>query len=171
MGYRELGLNILQITWHHPACKHETKECARQIQRENDIEWHADEADPAAAAQATAQSVAGLDELITTVQTELATPYTCSGNALTGTKGASAAGTTVRAPLGASAAVLVEPLTEREQEVLELVADGLTNKEIADKLIISAGTVKWYTGQIYGKLGVNKRTQAVARARELALLN
>jgi LuxR family maltose regulon positive regulatory protein len=69
-----------------------------------------------------------------------------------------------------SAQPLVEPLSERELEVLQLIADGLSNREIADKLFISVGTVKTHTHNIYGKLGVSGRTQAVARARELKLL-
>jgi ATP/maltotriose-dependent transcriptional regulator MalT len=66
---------------------------------------------------------------------------------------------------------LIEPLTERELEVLHLIAAGLTNQQIANRLVIALGTVKYYTAQIYGKLGVHNRTQAVARARELALLS
>lgn len=62
---------------------------------------------------------------------------------------------------------LIEPLTERELEVLRLIADGLSNQEIADTLILSVGTVKWYTTQIYGKLGVQNRAQAVRRAQQL----
>jgi LuxR family maltose regulon positive regulatory protein len=65
---------------------------------------------------------------------------------------------------------LPEPLSAREQEILELVAAGLTNQEIADKLVISSETVKKHTGNIYGKLGVSNRTEAVARARVLDLL-
>jgi len=65
---------------------------------------------------------------------------------------------------------LVEPLSEREIEVLQLIADGLSNAEIADKLVIAVGTVKRHINNIYGKLGVQSRTQAVARARELGLL-
>ncbi len=65
---------------------------------------------------------------------------------------------------------LVEPLTPRELEVLQLMAEGHTNQQIADELIISVGTAKWYTSEIYGKLGVNNRTQAVARAREFELV-
>jgi LuxR family maltose regulon positive regulatory protein len=67
--------------------------------------------------------------------------------------------------------VLPEPLTHREQEILELVAAGLTNREIADKLVISALTVKKHTVNIYGKLGVRSRTEAAARARELKLFD
>lgn len=70
----------------------------------------------------------------------------------------------------AAQASLVEPLTEREQEVLALVANGLTNKDIAEQLVMTVGTVKWYTNAIYGKLAVKNRTQAVAYAREIGLL-
>ncbi len=65
---------------------------------------------------------------------------------------------------------LVESLTIRELEILGHIAGGLTNKQIAELLIISPGTVKWYTSQIYGKLNTSNRTQAVSRARELNLL-
>lgn len=65
---------------------------------------------------------------------------------------------------------LVEPLSEREIEVLQLIADGLANAEIADRLFIAVGTVKRHINNIYGKLGVQSRTQAVARARELGIL-
>jgi LuxR family maltose regulon positive regulatory protein len=65
---------------------------------------------------------------------------------------------------------LVEPLSVREIEVLRLVADGFSNHEIADKLIIGLGTVKTHINNIFGKLDVKNRTQAVARARELNLL-
>jgi LuxR family maltose regulon positive regulatory protein len=66
---------------------------------------------------------------------------------------------------------LPEPLTDREVEILELLAAGLTNPEIAEKLVISAGTVKKHASNIYGKLGVSSRTEAVTRARELGLLD
>jgi LuxR family maltose regulon positive regulatory protein len=68
------------------------------------------------------------------------------------------------------AAPLPEPLTPREQEVLELMAAGLSNREIGEALVISPETVKKHTGNIYGKLDVGNRTEAVARARELDLL-
>jgi len=66
---------------------------------------------------------------------------------------------------------LVEQLTPREMEVLELLAIGDSNQEIADKLVITIRTVKKHTGNIYGKLNVNSRIQAVTRARELGLLS
>jgi LuxR family maltose regulon positive regulatory protein len=65
---------------------------------------------------------------------------------------------------------LVEPLTNRELEVLELMAKRLTNKEIAAQLVISSGTVKQHTHNIYQKLNVNGRRQAVAKATELGIL-
>jgi LuxR family maltose regulon positive regulatory protein len=65
---------------------------------------------------------------------------------------------------------LVEPLSERELEVLQLVAIGLTNSEIASRLFLSVNTVKAHTRNIYGKLGVHNRTQAVTRARALGVL-
>jgi len=65
---------------------------------------------------------------------------------------------------------LVEPLSEREIEVLRLLADGLSNREIARKLFVTVGTVKWHLHNIYGKLGVRSRVQAVSQARELNLL-
>jgi LuxR family maltose regulon positive regulatory protein len=65
---------------------------------------------------------------------------------------------------------LVEPLSERELEILKLVAEGLSNREIAERLIISVGTVKSHVHNIYGKLEVRGRTQAIARAREIGLI-
>lgn len=65
---------------------------------------------------------------------------------------------------------LPEPLSQREQEVLRLMVAGLTNREIAETLVISPETVKKHTGSIYTKLGVGNRTEAAARARELDLL-
>ena len=65
---------------------------------------------------------------------------------------------------------LIEPLTSRELEILAHLAENRSNREIADLLVLSLNTVKWYARQIYGKLGVDNRRQAVLRARELELL-
>jgi LuxR family maltose regulon positive regulatory protein len=67
-------------------------------------------------------------------------------------------------------AEMIEPLTGRELEVLQLIAEGLSNREIAQQLVLSLPTVKWHTSNIYGKLGVKNRTQAVAKARALGIL-
>jgi LuxR family maltose regulon positive regulatory protein len=63
-----------------------------------------------------------------------------------------------------------DPLSDRELELLNLIATGLSNQQIADKLVLTVGTVKWHLSNIYSKLGVSSRTQAVARARDLRLL-
>lgn len=65
---------------------------------------------------------------------------------------------------------MVETLSKREIEVLQLIAEGLSNKEIASKLFVGLHTIKWHTGNIYGKLNVNSRTQAVAKARLLNII-
>jgi LuxR family maltose regulon positive regulatory protein len=65
---------------------------------------------------------------------------------------------------------LIEPLTSRELEVLQLIAQGLSNREIGERLFIALSTVKGHNRNIYSKLQVERRTEAVARARELGLL-
>ena len=65
---------------------------------------------------------------------------------------------------------LLVPLNEREIEVLRLIAEGLSNNEIAERLVIALSTVKWHVNNLFGKLGVHSRTQAVAQAKELGLL-
>jgi LuxR family maltose regulon positive regulatory protein len=70
----------------------------------------------------------------------------------------------------ATPAPLVEPLGERELEILRLIAAGLSNREIAQELVVAVSTVKWHINNAYGKLGVHSRTQAVARARDLDLV-
>jgi LuxR family maltose regulon positive regulatory protein len=65
---------------------------------------------------------------------------------------------------------LIDPLSDRELELLHLIANGMSNQQVAEELVLTVGTVKWHLSNIYSKLGVNSRTQAVARARELHLL-
>jgi LuxR family transcriptional regulator, maltose regulon positive regulatory protein len=89
---------------------------------------------------------------------------------------ASYAGQLLRAFAPAGAAprdapeTLVEPLSKRELEVLGLMSAGDSNRDVAQKLFITVSAVKKHTSSIYGKLGVSSRTQAIARARRLALL-
>lgn len=75
-----------------------------------------------------------------------------------------------RVETGAYHSPLLEPLTTREQDVLVLLATGLSNAEVAARLIVTVGTVKTHIKSIYGKLGVHSRTQAIARAHEVGLL-
>ena len=66
---------------------------------------------------------------------------------------------------------LVEPLTEREEEVFALLATGHTNREIASELFVTVGTIKAHTSNIYAKLQARNRAEAISRARELGLLD
>jgi LuxR family maltose regulon positive regulatory protein len=65
---------------------------------------------------------------------------------------------------------LMDPISQRELEVLQLIASGLSNREIADKLFISLNTVKTHTKNINSKLNVNSRTKAVVRSKEIGIL-
>ncbi|MBN2503500.1 MAG: response regulator transcription factor [Anaerolineales bacterium] len=76
---------------------------------------------------------------------------------------ASAHGTTPPQPL-------IDPLSERELEILGLVAQGLSNRQISERLFLALDTVKGHNRNIFSKLQVNRRTEAVARARELGLI-
>ena len=69
-----------------------------------------------------------------------------------------------------SAQPLIEPLSQRELEVLRLIAHGLSNDEISKRLFLALDTIKGHNRRIYDKLQVQRRTEAVARARELGLL-
>jgi LuxR family maltose regulon positive regulatory protein len=73
-------------------------------------------------------------------------------------------------PTAYSAQPLLDPLSERELQVLRLLAAGKSNQEIADELVLALGTVKRHLNNIYGKLTVESRTGCIARARELQLL-
>ncbi len=68
-----------------------------------------------------------------------------------------------------TADTLIEPLSERELEILRLLAAGRSNQEIADHLVITVGTAKWHVHHIYGKLGVRNRAEALLRAQALGL--
>ena len=67
--------------------------------------------------------------------------------------------------------MLEEPLSERESEVLRLFAAGLTNAEIARQLFVSQNTVKWYAKNLYRKLDVHSRSEAISKGYELNLLS
>jgi LuxR family maltose regulon positive regulatory protein len=66
--------------------------------------------------------------------------------------------------------LLIEPLSEQELIVLRLLSEGLSNQDIAERLVITRGTAKWHVHNLYAKLGVSGRTKAIVRARALNLL-
>ncbi len=71
--------------------------------------------------------------------------------------------------LGERVSALSEPLSQRELEVLRLITQGLSNREIGERLVLALDTVKGHNRRIFGKLQVQRRTEALARARELGL--
>ncbi len=76
------------------------------------------------------------------------------------------------APFAADPSALQQlGISKREYEVLELIAQGLSNREIADKLFVSTSTVKTHLSNIYSKLDARRRTEAIKRAKELRLLS
>ncbi len=64
---------------------------------------------------------------------------------------------------------LIEPLSQRELEVLKLICQGLSNQEICDRMFLALDTIKGHNRRIFEKLQVHRRTEAIARARELNL--
>jgi LuxR family transcriptional regulator, maltose regulon positive regulatory protein len=86
-----------------------------------------------------------------------------------GSRGESSSSTAVPAPVQ-NKENLVEPLSEREMEVLRLLAEGRSNREIAAELTLALGTVKKHINTIFGKLGVSNRTEAALKARQGGLL-
>jgi LuxR family maltose regulon positive regulatory protein len=74
------------------------------------------------------------------------------------------------APATTPSQPLIDPLSERELEILQLIDEGLSNREIGERLFLALDTIKGHNRKIFGKLQVKRRTEAVARARELGLL-
>jgi predicted ATPase/DNA-binding CsgD family transcriptional regulator len=158
-GQPERGLELMALVRHHPASDRETRDRAEQCLSD----YQGDLTPDSFAAVVERGQNHNLEAIVPMLQAELAAQVGYdrveedtffSLNELE----------------PAREQPLIEPLTSRELEVLHLIAQGKTNQQMAEELIISVGTAKWYTSQIYGKLNVNNRTQAVARARDLALL-
>ncbi|MBA3870829.1 MAG: response regulator transcription factor [Anaerolineae bacterium] len=144
-GKQTRGIELLALALQHPNSDQDTKDRAQHLLKLNPptaktAQWTLTNED------FDAVTTALLDELLNLEDTPL---------------------TSHAAPTDQT---LAEPLSERELEVLRLIADGNSNREIADKLFLSVATVKWYITHIYSKLGVQSRTLAIARARQLNLL-
>ncbi len=152
MGQRERPLTLLAYTIHNPKCDHETRQKAQTLLTDFSQKRVSPDLLATATANGQANDITGitaglfeqLSRPLTTISAEPALPD--------------------------PAETLVEPITPRELDVLRLLCVGQTNGEIAHELGIAIGTVKFYTSQIYGKLGVRNRVTAVARAHELNLI-
>ena len=134
---------MLSLIINHPASEPETIEFARELAHEHTLKLVSDQDE-------------SFDELVSRVLIWLSTIELTDKTS------------TVALP---SVSPLIDPLTDRELDVLRLIASGSTNQQVADALVISRGTAKWYTSQIYSKLGVKSRTQAIVHARELGLID
>lgn len=77
----------------------------------------------------------------------------------------------LHSPTPTATTVANDLLTPRETEVLQCIAEGLSNKEIADRLFVSENTVKKHLNNLYSKLAVNRRVQAISKAREIGILS
>jgi DNA-binding CsgD family transcriptional regulator len=144
-GKRAPGIKLLALALLHPAGDQDTKDRAQRLH--NRYEAATEVAQPVStAADFGAVISALLDELI------------------------NAEDRTLTRLMPQADETLIEPLSERELEVLNLLADERSDREIADQLFLSVATVKWYLTHVYSKLGVQNRTLAILRARQLNLL-
>lgn len=157
-GHEKHGQELLTLAQYHPASEHETKERAQQLLSYYESKLGLD----ALSGAEQAKESYDLAMITTNLLTDLSTLEVA---------------TAVTSPPPSSHHFvpkadqpLIEPLSERELEVLHYVADGLQNREIAEKITVTLSTVKTHINNIYRKLEVNNRVQAVARARELDLL-
>jgi len=143
----------------HPTTDHSVKARAKQVQAR-----FANEAVNIPEAVPQVDHRRKLENVVTDAQTKLAV----GAEEHSGVK--QSRGKREEAERKTGAVSLVEALTDREEDVLKLLAQGLTNREIAAVLTIAVGTVKAHNHNIYGKLGVDNRVEAVTRARELDLI-
>jgi predicted ATPase/DNA-binding CsgD family transcriptional regulator len=155
-GNATWGINLLVLTYHHPASSHATKDRAAQLL----AHYRPTPTLDLRARVSPSDKKDALEELAAQLLTELAL-----------SAGLHDSEPAARGPLLLPAQPsLVEQLTQRELELLRLLAQGLSNQDIAETLIVSVGTVKAHNHSIFAKLGVNNRTQAVMRAQELHLI-
>jgi predicted ATPase/DNA-binding CsgD family transcriptional regulator len=161
-GRAEEAVSPLALARDHPASDHDTRERARRRLAD------AGAALPPGALAAAIAIGRGADPvaLATTLATILTVPPPPAAPTVTDEATLPPPAAAPPAP----GAALPEPLTAREMEVLRLIAAGRSNREIADELFLAVNTVRSYCHQLFGKLGVGSRTQAVAHARAIGLL-
>ena len=140
-GEQERAVELLELAVRHPGSVHDTKQRAQELL-----------AVIPNSPQTESGASADFDMITRSLLEELSVEREFPGTA------------------ESSDRILIEPLSRREFEVLRLIAEGLPNAEIAHKLFISVATVKVHAGNIFGKLGVSNRTEAVIQAQKLNLL-
>jgi LuxR family maltose regulon positive regulatory protein len=156
-GLSERGLALLAFSRHHSASEQETKDRAEQTLKRYEAKFT-----PEQFATAIQQGQASdLTEMVAAIQNDLVSMSTHSPPQAESSPTATQPSTNQP---------LLDPLTERELEILQLIAAGRTNREIGEELVLALGSVKWYASQIYSKLQVKNRTEAAAKARALKLL-
>lgn len=153
-GYTARAYELLHLALKHPASDRETRKRAQQLLDR----WEADPASDPGIAQQT--HISDLETVVTRLQSDFPRPVPQPPSAAPPVSTAS--------PTPDPS--LLDPLTARECDVLRLIVAGHSNKDIARTLVMSVSTVKWYTSQIYSKLAVRSRTQAIVRAHELHLV-
>jgi ATP/maltotriose-dependent transcriptional regulator MalT len=151
-GQSERGRELLECVLHHPASDRDTVQRAQQL------------LDGLLKQTAAAPSPPdrNLDTLVTWLLRDFPQIAVASPEA---------AAAPATSPPTLTHPDLLDPLTEREADVLRLIVAGQSNKEIAATLVMTVGTIKWYASQIYSKLGVHSRAQAMVRAQELHLVD
>jgi len=163
-GQPEHGLELLHIAHAYPAGNHEThRQAAKIIARYQN--------QSPGRGNSSARRTANLEEVVKEVLAELtALPVDPRKEPANPRDDGAVEKSLAGLVTVTGKQALVDPLTNREIEILRCMNDGLSNQSIAGQLFISLGTVKWYTSQIYAKLQVSSRTQAVAKAREMGIL-
>lgn len=158
-GYRQAGLKSLALALRHASSDHDTRTASQRLL----VRYGVTELTPTILASIEKHDLSSVEGLISAASElePLLMEIEQQPNTDTPQK-------TDFIPV--SSQPLLDPLSERELEVLNHMAAGLQNREIADRLTVSLNTVKTHINNIYRKLDVNNRVQAVARARELSLL-
>jgi LuxR family maltose regulon positive regulatory protein len=146
---RERAVEVLSLVRHHPACPSQVQDEAARLLNELEAEM------PHQAFVGARER--GKASNLETMAATLIEEFQVAGDE------------PQMAAWPAANRALIDPLTDRELEVLHLIGEGMSNREIAEKLVLAVGTVKWYVSQIYGKLDAQNRVQAIARASELNL--
>jgi predicted ATPase/DNA-binding CsgD family transcriptional regulator len=148
-GDEEGASKLALLVMNHPASRAESKERATRLLRQIESVMAIDDTE-------SMDTRVGQDDLIS-IAAELLAQLTIEEE-------------TISAAKIAGSQPLLDPLSERELELLRLVAEGKSNREIAAELFLALGTVKSHLHNIFQKLDANSRTQAIVRARELDLL-